>query len=171
MTKSHRPLIVILSSLIPLLVAVLYFLPKGEVNKEAILFLPKLNATINSITTLVLLFAFRAIKNGKIEQHKRLMFAALVLSGLFLISYVSYHSLSESTVFGGDGGLKYFYYFVLLSHIAISIIIVPMVLISFSRALSEKFDKHKKIARFTLPLWLYVTITGVLVYFLIAPYY
>jgi len=90
---------------------------------------------------------------------------------LFLLSYVTYHSLTESTEFGGEGATKTIYLIILLTHILLAIAIVPLVLISFSRALSEKFDKHKKIARITLPLWLYVTVTGVVVYLMISPYY
>jgi putative membrane protein len=99
------------------------------------------------------------------------MTTAIVLSVLFLLSYVTYHAASESTKFGGEGAIKSIYYFILLSHILLAIVIVPLVLISYVRALSEKFDKHRKIARYTLPLWLYVTITGVIVYLMISPYY
>ena len=99
------------------------------------------------------------------------MLTALILSVLFSISYLTYHSIAESTVYGGVGLMKTIYYIILISHILLAIVIVPLVLITFSRALTQRFDKHRKIARITLPLWLYVTITGVLVYLMISPYY
>ena len=107
----------------------------------------------------------------KFDLHKKLMLSAVGVSVLFLLSYVTYHATSESTVFGGEGAIRVVYLFILLTHIVLAIAIVPLVLVTLSRALSQKFDKHKKIARWTLPLWLYVTITGVIVYFMIAPYY
>lgn len=164
-------MIIILSVLIPVVVAVLFFLPKNFEVGEEVYYLPAANAIINGLTSIVLILAYAAIRKGDRERHKKLMLSALVLSVLFLLSYVSYHSLTESTPFGGEGWIKSVYYFVLLSHILLAIIIVPLVLISFSRALAEKYDKHKKIARITLPLWLYVTITGVIVYLMISPYY
>ena len=169
--SGFRSLILIASVLIPIVVAVLYFMPKKVETSEGLYLLPKLNAIINAITSLVLIVAFWAIKKGKIIWHKRLMLAALGLSVLFLLSYVCYHALAVSTPYGGEGFLRKLYFFVLLTHIILAIVIVPLVLVTFSRALSEKFDKHKKIARITLPLWLYVTITGVIVYIMISPYY
>lgn len=159
------------SILIPIAVAILFFIPKGSVVSEEVMFLPKLNAVLNGITSILLVAAFFAIKNKKVELHRSLMFGAITLSVLFLVSYVTYHALAESTHFGGEGTIKYIYFFILLSHILLAVIIVPLVLVSFTRALSQKFDKHKKIARITLPLWLYVTVTGVIVYIMISPYY
>jgi putative membrane protein len=163
-------LIIVISVVIPALVTLLFFIPKIDVGSN-LTFLPALNAVINSATTVVLISAFLAIKNRNIELHKKLMLTALGLSVLFLLSYVTYHSTSEPTKFGGEGAIKGVYYFVLLTHIVLAVVIVPLVLMSFTRAFAEKFDKHKKIARLTLPLWLYVTITGVLVYLMISPYY
>ena len=170
-TKSYKGLIWATSIGLPIAVVLLAFIPKSEELAQKVLFLPKLNATINGITSLVLIWAFIAIKKGNRTLHKKLMLSALGLSVLFLLSYVSYHSIAESTPFGGEGMIRSVYYFILLSHILLAIAIVPLVLISFSRALAERFDKHKKIARITLPLWLYVTITGVVVYLMISPYY
>ncbi len=167
----YRALTIGSSVLIPIAVAILYFMPKGDSVSEEIMFLPKLNAILNGTTSVLLVAAFFAIKNKNIELHRKLMFSAIILSVLFLLSYVTYHALAESTHFGGEGTIKYVYFFILLSHILLAIIIVPLVLVSFTRALSEKFDKHKKIARITLPLWLYVTVTGVIVYLMISPYY
>jgi len=169
--KQYKTWIIILSILIPVLVAILYLLPNKPDFGEEVYFLPQLNAWINGVTTFVLLAAYLAIRNRNMVLHRNLMLTALGLSFLFLLSYVTYHSLTESTSYGGSGGLKIFYLFILLTHIVLAIAIVPLVLITFSRALSEKFDKHKKIARITLPIWLYVTITGVIVYLMISPYY
>ena len=168
-TTPNKSLIIFISIVLPLAVAILYFLPKTETTLFS--FLPLLNACINGTTFLILCFALIAIKNKNIELHKKLMWSALILSTLFLLSYVLYHATTPSTSFGGEGILKKIYFFILLTHILLSAVVVPLVLITFSRALAEKFDKHKKIARITLPIWLYVTLTGVLVYILISPYY
>jgi len=170
-STNFKPLIIVASILIPVVVAALYLLPKGVEVGDEIYILPKLNALINGTCSAVLIVAFFAIRSKNITLHKNLMFTALILSVLFLISYVTYHALTESTSFGGEGIIRNIYFFILLSHILLAIIIVPLVMITFSRALAEKFDKHKKIARITLPLWLYVTITGVVVYLMISPYY
>ena len=168
--KKFLPLIVVASVAIPLVVAFLYYgpkavlcLPKG--------FLPAVNSTINAITTIVLIVAWMAIIKKKIALHKKLMQSAIFLSLLFLLSYVLHHATSSQTVFGGEGTVKAVYLFILLTHIVLAAAIVPMVLISYVRAISDKFDKHRRIAKITLPLWLYVTITGVIVYIMIAPYY
>lgn len=168
---NNRLIILVFSILIPIVVAVLYFLPKNFEVGEQVYYLPAANAFINGLTSLVLVLAYYAIRNGQKKLHRNLMLTALGLSVLFLLSYVTYHSLTESTAFGGEGWIKSVYYFILISHILLAIAIVPLVLITFSRALAEKFDKHKKIARITLPLWLYVTLTGVIVYLMIFPYY
>ena len=169
--KSLNGLVILVSILIPVIVTILYYLPKDDAVIEEVMLLPKLNAFLNSITSLLLIGGFIAIKNKKIELHRKFMFTAIILSVLFLLSYVTYHSIAESTPFGGEGAIRSIYYFILLSHILLAIVIVPLVLVSFPRALSERFDKHRKIARITLPLWLYVTITGVIVYLMISPYY
>lgn len=170
--KSKNPyqsLIVFLSILVPVAVAVLYVLPKTETTLFS--FLPLLNAIINGTTFLILIAALVAIKNKNIVLHKRLMWTALVLSVVFLLSYVLYHATTPSTSFGGEGTIKYIYFFILLTHILLSAIVVPLVLLTLVRALAEKFDQHRKIAKITLPIWLYVTLTGVLVYLMISPYY
>jgi len=171
MFQSSKWIIGIVSALIPIVVAVLYFLPKDIEVGDEIYILPRINALINGITFIILILALKAIKKGNKARHQQLMVSALILSVLFLISYVSYHFLAESTPYGGDGWMKTFYLIILLSHILLAIVIVPLVLITFNRALSKKFDKHRKIARITLPIWLYVTFTGVVVYMMISPYY
>ena len=166
-----KKLIIVLSVVVPVLVAILYLLPKNFEVGEEVYYLPMLNAVLNGSTFFVLIFALRAIKNRNIELHRKLMTIALGLSVLFLLSYVTYHALTESTPFGGEGIIKGVYLVILLTHIVLAAAVVPLVLVTFSRALSEKFDKHKKIARITLPIWLYVTFTGVVVYLMISPYY
>jgi putative membrane protein len=160
----------IVSILVPVLVAVLYFSPKNNASFD-LRILPKIYASINFITAIVLVMAFRAIKQKKIIRHRRLMVTALGLSVVFLILYVIYHSSAESVKYGGEGMIRYVYYFILISHILLSIIIVPLVLITLSKALGGNYEVHRKWARWTWPIWMYVAITGVLVYLMISPYY
>jgi putative membrane protein len=138
---------------------------------EPLSFLPPIYATTNGITALVLIAAVIAIKNGKRKLHETLMKIAIGLSVLFLVMYVAYHMTADSTPFGGEGIIRYVYFFLLISHIILSIIIIPLVLITYVRALAQRFDAHKKIAKITFPIWLYVAVTGVIVYLMIAPYY
>ena len=134
-------------------------------------FLPPIYAGINAITALVLVMAVWAIKNGQRKLHERLMTTAIVLSLLFLLMYIAYHMTSDPTPFGGTGWVKALYYFILISHILLSIAVIPMVLVSYSKTYFKDFEAHKKWARYTFPVWLYVAVTGVIVYLMIAPYY
>lgn len=131
--------------------------------------LPKLNAVLNGACAIVLVLAWRAILRKRVERHRRLMYLAVTLSALFLVSYILQHGTFPSVKYGGT--LGWLYYPVLLTHIVLAAAIVPLVLITLSRALSARYDRHRKIARITLPLWLYVSITGVVVYLMCAPYY
>ncbi len=167
-TRKYNRLIVILSVAIPLVVAALFGV---KVDIELPVFLPPIYAGTNAITSVILIIAFWAIRMKNIELHKRLMVTAIVLSALFLVMYVLYHMTSDSTPYGGKGLIKYLYYFILISHILLSVVVIPFVLITFVRAITNDIERHKKIARITLPLWLYVTISGVMVYFMILPYY
>ncbi len=133
--------------------------------------LPKLNATVNFLVTLCLLGGFFAIKRGNRELHKKFMLSAVGLSVIFLVSYVTYHYNVEETKFGGAGFLKGIYYFILLTHILLAMVSVPLVLFSVYYGLSGQHQKHRKIVRFSFPVWLYVAITGVLVYLFISPWY
>lgn len=169
--SKYTPVIVVVSILIPLTVGLLYIMPKETSTHESLFLLPKLNAFINGTTFFVLIAAFVAIRKRNIKWHKRLMLTAFTLSCLFFISYLIYHSSAPSTHFGGEGIAKTIYFSLLISHIILAAIIVPLVLITLIHAISERFDKHKKIARITLPIWLYVTLTGVIVYLMISPYY
>ena len=166
--KKYSKWIVILSILIPVVVAALFGI---KIDAELPIFLPPVYATINAITSLVLIIAVWAIKNKKRSLHEKLMKTAIGLSVLFLIMYVAYHMTSDSTKFGGEGIFSYVYYFVWITHILLSIVIIPFVLITYVRAITKNFERHKKIARITFPLWLYVTISGVIVYIMISPYY
>ncbi|GAA4894504.1 DUF420 domain-containing protein [Flaviramulus aquimarinus] len=166
--KKYNKLIIVLSIVIPLAVASLFGI---KIDVELPVFLPPIYASINALTAFVLVLAFIAIQNKKIKQHERLMKFAIILSVLFLFMYIAYHMTSDSTKYGGEGFKKYFYYFILLTHIIMSIIVIPFVLITYVRAITNNIEKHKKIARITFPLWLYVAITGVIVYIMISPYY
>jgi putative membrane protein len=130
-----------------------------------------INAILNSLVSVFLLAAFVAVKNKKYLLHKRLMISAIMLSCLFLVSYICHHLLAGETKFGGTGAIRYFYYFILGTHIILAGIILPFILFTAYRALVGEWAKHKKLARITWPVWLYVAITGVLVYWLISPYY
>ncbi len=169
----YRKWIVILSIAIPLVVAILFGVKLKDFgfNVKPLSFLPPIYATINGITAVLLIVAVWAIKNGKRTLHENLMKTAIACSVAFLGMYVAYHMTSESTAFGGEGAIRYVYFFILISHILLSIVIIPFVLITYVRALAERFDKHRKIARIAYPLWLYVAITGVIVYLMISPYY
>lgn len=171
--KKYRNWIIILSVVIPIAVAVLFTIKLKDfgLDVEPLTFLPPIYAGINGLTALVLILAVRAIKNGNRATHERLMKTAIGLSVLFLLMYVAYHMTSDSTSYGGEGFIRYVYFFILITHIALSIIIIPLVLFTYVRALAERFDNHKKLARITYPIWLYVAITGVIVYLMISPYY
>jgi putative membrane protein len=169
--QKFSKLIIIVSILIPVVVAILFNVKLKDLgyNVEPLSFLPPIYATINGITAVVLVVGVLAIKNGKRQLHKQLMTTAIALSVAFLVMYVAYHMTTDSTKFGGEGIIRPIYFFILISHILLSIAVIPLVLITYVRALAEKFDKHKKIAKITFPIWLYVAVTGVVVYLMIAP--
>ena len=171
--KKYNKWIVFLSIIIPLIVGALFGvnLRKMGFDVEPLTFLPPIYATINGITALLLVAAFLAIKNKKIELHKTLMTTAIGCSVLFLMMYVAYHMTSDSTSYGGEGVMKTIYFIILISHIFLSIIIIPFVLITYVRAITKNFERHKKIARITFPIWLYVAVSGVIIYIMISPYY
>jgi len=168
-TKKYNKWIVMLSIAIPLVVAVLFGVKIPNV--EPLTFLPPIYASINAITAILLVLAVISIKNKNRKKHEYLMKTAIACSIVFLLMYIAYHMTSNSTSFGGEGLIKYVYYFILLTHILLSIIIIPFVLITFVRAITNDFERHKKIAKITFPLWFYVAVSGVIVYIMIAPYY
>lgn len=171
--KKYRVWIVVLSILIPLVVAGLFSVNLRDMgfDVEPLTFLPPIYATINGLTAVLLVWAVVAIKKGNRRLHEQLMKTCIGCSVAFLCMYLAYHITSDSTPYGGEGPIRYVYFFILLTHILLSIVIIPLVLITFVRALAERFDKHRKIARITFPIWLYVAISGVIVYLMISPYY
>ena len=181
--KLYNRWIIILSIAIPLAVAFLFTIRIPGVPRLG--FLPPIYATINGLTAVLLIAAVIQIKKGNRVAHENIMKICIGLSLVFLVLYVVYHATSDSTIFGDtnlDGELssaenssiesfKYIYYFILISHILLSIGVIPFVLVTYVRAVLGKFKMHRKIARITFPIWLYVAVTGVIVYFLISPYY
>ncbi len=179
-------IIVVLSIAIPVAVALLFYIPQtGNLGRLDVSILPHINAVLNSATAIALLSGFSFIRKGNIASHRRAMFTAFLLSSLFLVSYVVYHYKGSHTIFGDtdhDGileteensavaSVKYIYYFILLTHILLAIVVVPLVLFAIYFAVTNQIPKHKRIVKFTFPIWLYVAVTGVVVYFLISPYY
>jgi len=166
--RKYKPWIIGLSITIPVAVAALFTISIDGYDTS---FLPPIYAGINGLTAVLLVSAVIAIKNKNQQLHQRLMTTSVILSALFLVLYVIYHATSNSTPYGGEGFMRTVYFVLLISHILLSIGIIPLVLITYVRALSKRFDRHRKIARITFPIWLYVAISGVLVYIMISPYY
>jgi putative membrane protein len=131
----------------------------------------KVNAIINSAVSFLLLVGLLAVKRSRYALHKKVMLTAMVLSFLFLVSYICHHLLSDSTSYGGEGAIKIVYYIILISHILLAAIILPFILFTSYRALVAEWPGHKKLARITWPIWFYVSVTGVIVYLMISPYY
>lgn len=171
--KKYKNIIWILSIIIPLAVAALFGvnLKKMGYDVQPLSFLPPIYAAINGLTAVLLVWAVSSIKKGNAKLHERLIKLCMVCSSLFLIMYVAYHMTSESTSFGGEGVIRYVYFFILITHIVLSVVVIPFVLFTFVRGIAGAYQRHKKLARITYPLWLYVAVTGVIVYVMIAPYY
>ena len=167
--KLYNRLIIIVSILVPVVVALLFTVRIPNV--EPLSFLPPIYASTNAITAVLLVSAVIAIKQKNRKLHEKLIKTCIVLSLLFLVMYIAYHMTSDPTPFGGEGMVKYTYYFILISHILLSITVIPFVLVSYVRAITGDFERHRKIAKITFPIWLYVAVTGVIVYLMIAPYY
>jgi putative membrane protein len=166
--EPYSKLIVAVSILIPVLVAVLFGV---KIPGYDLSFLPPIYATINGVTAILLVTAVMAIKRKKRELHERLMKTCVALSATFLVLYVLYHMTSDSTSYGGIGPLRYVYFFILITHILLSVGVIPMVLFTYLRAWRGEFSRHRALAKYTFPLWLYVAVTGVIVYLMISPYY
>ena len=184
--RNYNKVIILVSIAIPAAVAFLILVPGAKIdvgfNTRS---LPLFHAILNSSTAILLLASLYFIRHGQVRAHKRANWTAIVLSTIFLVSYVIYHASNPSTRFGDlnhdgllsdaekaqAGTLRYVYYFILSSHIILSAVIIPFVLFTLQRAYQEKFDKHRRLARITWPLWLYVAVTGVVVYVMISPYY
>lgn len=167
--KKYTPWVWILSIAIPVVVAILFLIKIPNV--KPLTFLPPVYAFINGITAVFLTIAYIAIKRKKIILHERLMKISIGLSVIFLVMYVAYHMTSDPTPYGGEGIIRSVYYFILISHVLLSIGIIPLVLVTYVRAISKLFADHKKIARYTFPIWMYIAVTGVIVYLMISPYY
>jgi putative membrane protein len=179
--------IIAISLAVPLLVTLLFFLSPPDIKHQINLsFFPKFHAILNSLVSVCILLGFYFIRTKNVKVHRTLMLSAFLLSTIFLVSYVTYHALSEGSTKYGDlnldgnldaleiataGMMRYVYYFILLTHIILAALILPLILFTFSKALTGKIDQHKKLAKWTFPLWLYVSVTGVLVYVMISPYY
>lgn len=161
----------LLSVAIPLVVAILLGLRTKLDLGEWVYNLPHIIGGINTLTSICLILAFIAVKRNNIALHKKFNSAAFILGAAFLLCYVTYHASAESTSYGGDDTTRYIYYFFLISHIVLSIGVVPLVLLAFFYALNGMIEKHKKIVKYTFPIWLYVSVTGVIVYLMISPYY
>jgi putative membrane protein len=170
--KLVRNIIIVISLAVPALVTALFYVapPQLELGID-LKFFPRFHAILNSLTTVALLIGLLFIQQKNIKGHRASMMTAFGLSSIFLVSYVFYHSMSEPTTYGGEGVLKIIYYIILISHIILAAAVLPFILFTFYRALNDEIAKHKKIAKITFPIWLYVAITGVLVYVLISPYY
>jgi putative membrane protein len=185
--RSISAVIISVSILVPIVVAILFFVSPPEIQHNINLgFFPPFHATLNTLTAICILTGVILIKNKQVKLHRTSMLTAFLLSTVFLVSYVTYHSLVEGSTKYGDidhngildaaeaasaGIMRYLYYFILLTHIILAALILPLILFTFSKALNNKIAEHRKLAKWTFPLWMYVAVTGVLVYFMIAPYY
>lgn len=162
----------VISVVVPLVVALLLGIRTKPYLGSWTAILPHVNAIINSLTAFLLIFGLYTLKRGDQQSHRVLMTTAFVLGGLFLVSYVIYHLTNPSTTYGSQGAIRYFYYFILISHILLSLVVLPLVLRAFYfAAFAKDFVAHKKIVKYAYPIWLYVSITGVIAYALISPYY
>ena len=168
------PLIITLSIIIPIVVALLMIFPDVfHIESESIDFssLPFFHAILNGSTAVLLFTGFILIKNKKTNLHKISMLSAFVLSSVFLLSYVTSKLTNAPVPFGGEGLIRYIYFFILISHIILSVLVLPLALFSIYRGMTGEIEKHKSIVKYTFPIWMYVAITGVLVYILMSPYY
>jgi putative membrane protein len=171
--KKFKKIIIALSITIPIAVAALFVVNLRSLGFEVapLNFLPPIYAFTNGVTAILLIGAVIAIKKRNKKLHEQLNTAAIACSLLFLFMYIAYHMTSDSTSFGGEGVVKYVYYFILITHIILSVIVIPLVLVTYMKAKLGLFTEHKKIAKITFPIWLYVAVTGPIVYLMISPYY
>ena len=167
-----RKLVILLSVALPLIVFVLFQFKYTSFKWPFdVHILPLINAILNGVTTVFLLGALYAIKNKNVKLHSRLIYSSMFTSVLFLLVYVLYHLTAEHTSFGGQGGIRVLYLFILASHIILAAIQTPFVLFAFLYGYTGQIEKHKSIVKFSYPIWLYVSITGVICYLMIKPYY
>lgn len=167
-------IIVILSIVVALLVGLLNWgldTRPNILSSQTLLYFPKFHALLNSTVAILLVLGLYFIKNKQIEKHQKSMFGAFLLSAVFLVSYVIYHTLAEPTLYGGEGTIRFIYFFLLITHIILAALIMPIILMTFYYAATNKLEKHRRLAKITWPLWFYVALTGVVIYFMIAPFY
>jgi putative membrane protein len=169
--KQSMTLINVISVAIPVVVAILLGIRQKVDLGEWTRVLPHLIGSINTLTAILLVYGLFLIKQGQIERHRKVMTMAFGLGGLFLVCYVLYHLTNPSTTYGGTGVIKYIYYFILISHIALSLVVLPLVLRAYYFAWIKAYELHRKMTKFAFPIWLYVSITGVIAYLMIKPYY
>ncbi|AWW31546.1 DUF420 domain-containing protein [Echinicola strongylocentroti] len=165
-------LITVVSIAVPLVVAILLFMPaKLDLASEWVYFLPHLNAVINFTASLALIAGLFFIKSNMINYHRTCMTIAFALGAIFLVSYVVYHASAESTSYGGEGTIRTVYFIILISHIILAAVALFPILLAYYYGHKGMVEKHRKIVRYAYPIWLYVTISGVVVYWMISPYY
>jgi putative membrane protein len=165
---NYKPLIVIASIAIPIVVAILI---QVRIDGYDFSYLPHIYAVINGLTAILLISALVAIKNGKRRVHEVIMKINMALSAAFLVMYILYHITTDPTIFGGTGLIRYVYFFFLISHMILSVAITPLVLFTLLYAVNNDFTKHRELAKYSFPVWLYIAVTGVIVYLMISPYY
>lgn len=172
--RNFTPLIWVFSVIAVILILGVNYLPRsttGTILGIDLAILPLLNAVFNGITFVFLLSSLVMIMRKNIKAHSRLIYAAFIATIFFLVSYLTYHAMAGSTSYGGSGFLNYLYYFILITHIILATALLPLALITLGRGMNMQVAKHRKIARWTMPIWLYVSLTGVIVYLMISPYY
>lgn len=163
--------IVVIAVVVILQLNIIEFFPDKSAIPSWVFLLPGLNALINGICSILLLLSLYFIRRKDISTHKKLNITTFVLSSLFLLSYIIFHSTGIKTTYGGEGPIRIFYYFILLTHIVLAAIVLPLVLFSFQKGLQMQVEKHRRLVRWSYPIWLYVTVSGVIVYLMISPYY
>lgn len=163
--------VAVISLAIPAVVAILLYMPVTYSAGNWVKMLPHLNAVLNTITAFVLVVGYLFIRNNNVRGHQRAMLTAFALGTVFLVSYLVYHSSVPSTSYGNTGWIRYVYYTILISHILLAAVVVPLVLLALVYALRKNFIRHKKIVRYAFPVWFYVSVSGVVVYLMISPYY
>jgi putative membrane protein len=166
--QKYKKLVIVLSIVIPLAVAVLFNI---ELKGYDFSFLPPIYSIINTVVAILLVLAVISIKKGNKTRHRLFVRFAILGSVLFLVGYILYHATAGDTKYGGEGIVKYNYFFILITHIILSIAVIPMVMLTYLKGWANNIESHKKLAKYTFPLWLYVAVTGPVIYLMISPYY
>ncbi len=169
--KASMTFINVVSIAVPLVVAILLGIRQKIDLGTWTKVLPHVIGAINTMTSILLIYGLFLIKQKQIERHKKVMSLAFLLGGVFLVCYVLYHLTNPSTSYGGEGFIRYVYYFILISHILLSLVVLPLVLRAYFFAWVEEYEAHRKLTKYAFPIWLYVSVTGVIAYLMIKPYY